>query len=384
MRCTKAIISRENLEFNYKNIKKIVSQDTKICVAVKADAYGHGAVETARELEKLGVDYLAVASFEEGLELRENGIKASILLLSLCTPEDFINLFKYEITPLVFGKEFISLLDACAKSYFSCNERFSVYLAVDTGMGRIGCFPKDCGEEAKLISESSHLKLEGMATHMALSDSVSCEGISYTKQQGEAFKKAVENVKKMGLNPGILSAGSSACAINWPDLHFDMVRPGIIVYGYYPDEITRDYLLSKNVDFQLKPVMTFQTKVVAVRHFKKGMSVSYGRTWICEKDTCIGVLPVGYADGLLRRFSPGLKIFVNGKAYPVVGRICMDQCMIDLGDDSDVKPFDDALIFGDPSSTGCMQTAEDLALLGKTISYEVLTCVSKRVKRFWQ
>jgi len=384
MRCTKALVSRENLEFNYRNIKAMTAPGTKICVAVKADAYGHGAVETARVLEKMGVDYLAVASFEEGLELRENGIKARILLLSLCTPEDFENLFKYNITPLVFGKEFISLLDNKASSYFSGKEKFPVHLAVDTGMGRIGCFPEEAGEEAKLINESCHLKLEGMATHMALSDCVSEKGLSYTKQQGEAFKKAVENVKKLGLNPGILSAGSSAIAINWPDLHFDMVRPGIIVYGYYPDEVTREYLLSKNVDFKLKPVMTFMTKVVAVRPFKKGMSVSYGRTWTCEEDTNIGVLPAGYADGLLRRFSPGLKVWVNGKAYPVVGRICMDQCMINLGKETDVKAFDDAVVFGDPESTGCMQTAEDLAALGKTISYEVLTCITKRVKRYWQ
>lgn len=384
MRCTKAIISRENLEFNYRSIKSIVSSDTKICVAVKADAYGHGAVETARELEKMGVDYLAVASFEEGLELRENGINTPVLLLSLCTPEDFTNLFKYKITPLVFGKEYISLLDSAAKSYFKGNEKFSVHLAVDTGMGRIGCFPEEAGEEADCINKSAHLCLGGMTTHMALSDSVSEEGLSYTRQQGEAFKKAVENVKKLGIDPGILSAGSSACAINWPDLHFDMVRPGIIVYGYYPDEITREYLLSKNIDFKLKPVMTFKTKVVAVRKFKKGMSISYGRTWICQEDTNIGVLPAGYADGLLRRFSPGLKVWVNGRFYPVVGRICMDQCMIDLGKTTDVKAFEDAVIFGDPSTTGCPQTADDLANLGKTISYEVLTCVSKRVKKIWE
>ena len=383
MRCTKAIISRENLEFNYRNIKSLVAKNTKICVAVKADAYGHGSVETARVLESLGVDYLAVASFEEGKELREAGIKARILLLSLCTPEDFINLFKFDITPLVFGKEYISILSSKAYSYYSGDEKFSVHLAVDTGMGRIGCFPEDAGEQAKIISDSKHLKLEGMTTHMALSDSLSEAGKNYTLEQGKAFVKAVEEVKKLGVDPGILSAGSSACLLNYPGLHFDMVRPGIITYGYYPDEITREYLLSKNVDFSLKPVMTFQTKVVAVRDFKKGMSVSYGRTWVCEEDTKIGVLPVGYADGLLRRFSPGLKVWVNGNPYPVVGRICMDQCMIDLGKDSDVKVFDDAIIFGDESS-GADQTADVLAKLGNTISYEVLTCISKRVKRFWK
>ena len=165
-------------------------------------------------------------------------------------------------------------------------------------------------------------------------------------------------------------------------MHFDMVRPGIIAYGYYPDEVTKDYLSAHGINIDLKPVLSFETEVVAIRHFPAGKSVSYGRTWISDKETDIAVLPVGYADGLLRRFSPGLEVTINGKKYPVVGRICMDQCMVNIGkDNKDVKLWDKVVIFG-PEESGALNTADDLARIGKTISYEVLTSLTKRVVRY--
>jgi alanine racemase len=164
-------------------------------------------------------------------------------------------------------------------------------------------------------------------------------------------------------------------------MQFDMVRPGIITYGYYPDEITKEYLEKTGRHFDIKPVLALETKVVAIRHFPAGKSVSYGRTWVADKDTDIAVLPIGYADGLLRRFSPGLEVTINGKNYPVRGRICMDQCMVEIGKNNpDVKVWDTAVIFG-PKESGALNTAEDLAKLGNTISYEVLTALSKRVRR---
>ena len=159
-----------------------------------------------------------------------------------------------------------------------------------------------------------------------------------------------------------------------------MVRAGIITYGYYPDDITKEYLKSVNKDIELKPVLSLETKVVAIRHFKKGQSISYGRTYVCENDTDIAILPIGYADGLLRRFSPGLCVTINGKNYPVRGRICMDQCMVELGKNHNVKLWDKVLIFG-PKESGALNTADDLAKIGNTISYEVLTSISKRIER---
>lgn len=384
-RCTKAIIYKDNLKYNITQIRKYVEPNTKICIAIKADAYGHNAILTAKIAEEVGgIDYFAVATVEEAIELRNAGIKENLLLLSLCTPEDFFNLFKYQITPLVFSKEYISLLISASDDFFSKNEKFNVFLAVDTGMGRIGCYPCESGTEAKLIANSKHLTLGGMITHFSVSDSLNPKNQKFTKEQFEQFKLAVENVKKEGINPGICTCGASAGLLNNSDMHFDMVRPGIITYGYYPDEITKEYLTSIHKDFDIKPVLALQTQIVAIRHFPKGKSISYGRTYTCKEETDIAVLPIGYADGLLRRFSPGLEVTINEKKYPVRGRICMDQCMVDIGNNNkNVKLWDKVLIFG-PKESGALCTADDLAKIGNTISYEILTSITKRVEKVVQ
>lgn len=380
-RCTRAIIYKENIKHNLLQIKKLLKPETKICVAVKADGYGHNAVLTSKIAEELKVDYLAVATVDEGIELRQAGIKTNILLLSLCTPFEMKDLFEYKITPLTFTSEYITAIAEAAETFYKNNEKAEVFLAVDTGMGRIGCYPQEAGEQAKLINGSKNLKLAGMCTHFAVSDSLSIDNQEFTKQQFEAFTQAVDNVKKEGIDPGICSCGNSAALLNNDNMHFDMVRPGIITYGYYPDEITKEYLKSAGKDFDIKPVLALETKVVAIRHFPKGKSISYGRTFVCQEDTDIAVLPIGYADGLLRRYSPGLEVTINGKKYPVRGRICMDQCMVDLGkDNKDVRLWDKVVIFG-PKESGALDTADALAKIGNTISYEVLTSLSKRVQR---
>lgn len=192
-RCTKAVIYKNNLEYNLNQIRKYVKKEVKLCVAVKADGYGHNAVITAQIAEKVGAAFVAVATVEEGIELRDGGIKCGILLLSLCTPSEMPALFEYKITPLVFGEDYIKLVAETAKSegYYD----YKVHLAVDTGMGRIGCYPEEAGDQAVLI-EKSGLKLGGMCTHFAVSDSLSSENIDFTKEQFESFKTAVEGVKE--------------------------------------------------------------------------------------------------------------------------------------------------------------------------------------------
>ena len=378
-RCTKAVLYQDNLRYNLKNIKKYIGNNVKMCVAVKADAYGHNAVLTAKIAQECSVEYLAVATVEEGIELRNNGITAKILLLSLCTNEEMTDLIKNKIIPLVYSFEHIGMLKkACTTLQ---QQKYPVFLAIDTGMGRIGCLPKDAGKEALYIEENEILKLEGMCTHFSVSDSQKKENIEYTERQFEAFKLAIENVKKSGINPGICSCANSAALLCNPKMHLDMVRPGIITYGYYPDKDVKEFINSRNIDFDIKPVLAFETKVASIRHFNQGKSISYGREWICDDDTDIAVLPVGYADGLLRRFSPGLYVTINGENYPIRGRICMDQCMVDIGKNNDkVKLWDKAIIFG-PEESGALNTADTLAEIGNTISYEVLTSLSKRVKR---
>ena len=378
-RCTKAILYQDNLRYNLKNIKKYIGNNVKMCVAVKADAYGHNAVLTAKIAQECSVEYLAVATVEEGIELRNNGITAKILLLSLCTNEEMTDLIKNKIIPLVYSFEHIGMLKkACTTLQ---QQKYPVFLAIDTGMGRIGCLPKDAGKEASFIEENEILKLEGMCTHFSVSDSQKKENIEYTEKQFEAFKLAIGNVKKSGINPGVCSCANSAALLCNPKMHLDMVRPGIITYGYYPDKDVKEFINSRNIDFDIKPVLAFETKVASIRHFNQGKSISYGREWICDDDTDIAVLPVGYADGLLRRFSPGLYVTINGENYPIRGRICMDQCMVDIGKNNDkVKLWDKAIIFG-PEESGALNTADTLAEIGNTISYEVLTSLSKRVKR---
>lgn len=378
-RCTKAVLYQDNLRYNLKNIKKYIGNNVKMCVAVKADAYGHNAVLTAKIAQECSVEYLAVATVEEGIELRNNGITAKILLLSLCTNEEMTDLIKNNIIPLVYSFEHIGMLKkACTTLQ---QQKYPVFLAIDTGMGRIGCLPKDAGKEALFIEENEILKLEGMCTHFSVSDSQKRENIEYTEKQFEAFKLAIGNVKKSGINPGVCSCANSAALLCNPKMHLDMVRPGIITYGYYPDKDVKEFIHSRNIDFDIKPVLAFETKVASIRHFNQGKSISYGREWICDDDTDIAVLPVGYADGLLRRFSPGLYVTINGENYPIRGRICMDQCMVDIGKNNDkVKLWDKAIIFG-PEESGALNTADTLAEIGNTISYEVLTSLSKRVKR---
>ena len=382
MRCTKAVIYKENLKYNLKQIRSHVRPKTEICVAVKADSYGHNAVLTAKLAHEIGgINYFAVATVDEGIELRENGITENIVVLSLCVPEEFENLFEYKLIPFCFGKEYIEALSQAADAHFSDDTKHEVFLAVDTGMGRIGCYPEEAGDDAELIYNSKHLQLKGMATHFCVSDGISENAQAFTWKQYGKFCLAVENVKARGIEPGICSCGNSAAIMNNPDMHFDMVRPGIITYGYYPDQVTKEYLHSVHKDFDLKPVMALETQVVAIRRFLKGKTVSYGRTYTCPEDTDIAVLPIGYADGLLRRFSPGMEVTINGKKYPVCGRICMDQCMVNIGKDNpDVKLWDKVLIFG-PEESGALTTADDLAKIGNTISYEVLTSLSKRVRR---
>lgn len=399
MRLTFAEIYLKNFETNVKAIKKFVKPGVKVCCSVKADAYGHGAVECAKAAVKCGADYLAVATVGEGLELREAGIKAPTLLLSYCSPSEMADLVKYNLTPFVGDAEYIELIEKAAakivgkaKTAAGQNalqdqnarplKKFAVHLAIDSGMGRVGCLPRDAAALAKKIASSKYLTLGGMCTHFASADGTSARDRSYAKKQRDAFVAAVESVKAAGINPGIVHSSSSAALMDKPEWQFDMVRPGIILYGYYPDKINAKYLRAKKTPLDIKPVMALVTGISALRPFEKGMSVSYGSTWTASKKTTIGVLPIGYADGLLRRQAAALKVSVGGKLYPIRGRICMDQCMVDLGSAKGIKRFDRAVIFG-PKESGALLTADDLARDADTISYEILTCVGKRVERVY-
>lgn len=383
MRATQAHIHLDNLQYNIEVIRKFISPKVKLCIPVKANAYGHGATRVAIAAIKSGADFLAVASVSEGIELRESGIVSPILSLSLPTPDEIPSIIVHSITPLVFDRDFIiELGDAAEKMH----RTIPVHLKIDTGMGRLGCSYKDAAEIAKLIKSKKGLFLEGVCTHFATSDSLEEDDVIYTKKQFTNFKTAIDAIKKCGIDPGIVHCANSGAVLLYPETHFDMVRPGIIVYGYYPDAAAENEKIQKHLEemkgcpIPLKPVMELVTQVVSIKRVSKGDSISYGRTWTAEEDTDIATLPVGYADGLLRHLSPNLKVMIKGRLYPVVGRICMDQCMVNLGAKHDVERWDTVTVFGPQKNS---PTAADLARNLQTIPYEITCGINKRVPRIF-
>ncbi|NLM00887.1 MAG: alanine racemase [Treponema sp.] len=378
MRATVAKIHIKNFEHNINLIKNHIKKGTKICIPVKAEGYGHGSIKIAQIAQKNAIDYLAVATIDEAVLLRKNQITLPILLLSIPQISEISNLIKMNLEPLVFSEQYIlALQNECKKQ----NINVKVHLKIDTGMGRIGCSVENCVEIAQIISNCSNLVLQGICTHFPVSDSIIPEDVDFTKKQIKIFSNCVEKIRSSGINPGIIHAANSGCVLAYPESNFSMVRPGIIVYGFPPDMPQYEQILNeKKLNDKLKPVMELETCVSAILPHKKGDTISYGRTYILTEDADIAVLPIGYADGLLRRFSPGLKVKINGKIFDQVGRICMDQCMINLKKNSGVKVDDRVTIFSDGID---FISANDIALRTNTISYEILCGISKRVPRIY-
>jgi len=373
MRATRAIVHLDSFWGNFKAIQERIGPKRRICVPVKADAYGHGAAEIARLSLAAGASCLGVADVQEGAALRSDGISVPILLFSQPLPSEIPEIIKNSLSPLVSDGEFIAML---AKTAAEAKIRLPVHLKIDTGMGRMGCAPAEAPSLASQIATSTSLEYAGTATHLAVSDSADPQDIAYTEQQIAIFKEALEQIRAEGVDPGIVHAANSGAIALHPEAWFDMVRPGIILYGYN---------LAGTTSPEVKPVMELRTNVALIKLVKKGETVSYGRTWTSAFDTAIAVLPVGYADGLPRLASNKWQAVINDKTYPLVGRICMDQCMADLGPDSvspagrDVRRWDEASIFGGPAPSAAI-LAERIG----TIPYEITCNINKRVPRVYK
>ncbi|MCL2440361.1 MAG: alanine racemase [Treponema sp.] len=389
---TKAIIYLDNFKNNLNLVKTRVGQDRRICVSVKANAYGHGALQIARESLKAGVYCFGVAAVPEGEELRKGGIKAPILLLSQPHPNEIPGIIKANLIPIISDSEFIVILN---KQAAAAKVKLEVHLKIDTGMGRIGCPALEALELARQIKKSPALKLTGTATHLAVSDSADIRDLEYTKQQITRFKKAITAIKAAGIDPGIIHAANSGAVILHPDAWFDMVRPGILLYGYkavQEFELPLNHLkkLMKLKSLMVEPVMELRSTVSLIKKIKKGESVSYGRTWIAGKDTYMAILPVGYADGLPRLASNKWYVSISGGIYPVIGRICMDQCCIDLGEKPNVERWAEAVIFGsdivpeEPELPIIYHSAAALAETVGTIPYEITCNINRRVPRLYK
>jgi alanine racemase len=365
MRATTAIIYLDRFCRNLLGVRERIGPKPRICVPVKADAYGHGAIRIARAALDAGAAWLAVATVGEGAELREAGIGAPILLLSLPLPEELPEVVSRGLVPLVGDRDFIREAAGAAKK---AGKTLEVHLKIDTGMGRLGCSPAEAAELAACIAREKCLRLGGTATHLAAADSSVPENVAYTKKQLARFRAGVAGIRRAGFDPGIVHGANSGGVVLHEDSWFDMVRPGILLYGYSPapgkPEVT--------------PVMEFRTRVTFLKKVKKGEAVSYGRTWTAPRDTVIATLPVGYADGLSRGLSGNFSVTIKGARYPLVGRICMDQCMADLGPDADIRRWEEVTIFG-PGTL----TAADMAAVRGTIPYEITCNINKRVPRIY-
>jgi len=370
----RAIIHLDRFIGNIEAVKARIGQKRRICVPVKADAYGHGAPEMAKTSLEAGAYCLGAATVTEGTKLRTEGITAPILLFTQPDPAEIPDILTAGLIPFVSDEWYACALNEAAAS----KTRLPVHLKIDTGMGRSGCSTEDALSLAKYIDACASLELAGTATHFAVSDSTAAGDIAYTQLQLSRFKETVDAIKGAGINPGIVHAANSGAVILHPDTWLDMVRPGIFLYGY------------KNVDekeipgfpfepIQAQPVMELRTTVVMIKKIKKGETVSYGRTWTAPRDTTVAVLPAGYADGFPLLASNKWQVVIGGKTYPVAGRICMDQCCVDLGQESDVRRWDEAVIFG-----GCAQDAAALAAAVGTIPYEITCNINKRVPRVYE
>ena len=373
---TWAEISLEAIRHNFKEIKSRVNGKAKLCCVIKADGYGHGAVEVAHLYEKLGADFFAVSNIDEGIEIRNSGCTLPVVILGYTPVSDAKRLSDYNISQAVFSLEYAkSLSEECVKN--DCSVK--IHIKIDTGMSRIGfmCqeFPRD-NNSIKEIKEACNLKnleLEGLFTHFCVSDEA-MEGKEFTYRQYENFRYVKEELEKSGLDIKISHCSNSGAIEDYADTYCDMVRAGIILYGLAPS----GKLQGK---FNLIPAMTLKTAVAYVKELKKGATVSYGRTFTAENDMKIATVPIGYADGYIRQNAKDGYMLVNGKKAKIVGRICMDQTMLDVTDIENVNTGDEVIVFG--TGENGEPTADSIAQNTDTINYEVVCLVGKRVPRIY-
>ena len=360
-----AEIDRSALRANYRAIRKRIPEPTKLCAVVKANGYGHGAVEVAKIALSEGATYLGVAAPSEALELRAAGFDVPILVLGLIGPESVASMVEHDIVQTVATEALVRLLnDEAGKQ----GKVAKVHLKVETGMGRIGVYPKDAPALAKTIEELPHVALEGIFSHFSVADS----DLEFTKGQIEKFKEACEAVEAVTNRRLLRHIAESEAILRLLDISaFDMARAGIIQYGLKPGETIPD-------DIALHQAMRLKAKIVFIKEMEVGESVGYGRTFVAKRKSRIATLPLGYADGYIRAYGRQGSVEVKGKRAPIAGRICMDQTMIDITDIEGVEIGDEVTLFG----TESMPTDEAAKWLD-TINYEIVCLVSTRVPRVY-
>jgi alanine racemase len=366
-----AEINLDNIAHNVREIRRITNKRAELMGVVKADAYGHGVAQVVRVILENGVTRLAVSMLDEAIQLRKNNVDVPVLVLGYTDPARAGEILEYGITQAVFSHE---LADALSDAAVRMRKKAKIHVKVDTGMTRVGFMPGySAVKDIERIGRLPGISIEGMFTHFASADE---NDDSYTRMQYERFISIDTELNRAGIIIPIKHAANSAAIIGFPDMHMDMVRPGIIMYGLYPSAETD----KSKID--LRPAMSLKADVILVKEVDKETPISYGRKFITSRKSRIATIPVGYADGYTRLLSGKSHVLINGERFPIVGNICMDQCMVDVTHArSPVKTGDKVVLIGKQVNDEI--TADDVAALIGTINYEVVSLIGKRIPRFY-
>lgn len=368
-RPTLAIVDRNAIKVNYIELKKRISKNTNILAVVKANAYGHGAVEVARTLERAGCKFFGVALCEEGIELRESGIKSSIIILGGIYLNQIKYAYEYDLTPVVFDLETAKAIDRLS---LRTGKLINIHVKIDTGMGRLGILPQQASQFFKTLQGFDNLNVEGIISHFSEADE---EDKEFSKEQLNVFFNIISTVRDIGFKPKLIHIANSAAIVKHADSHFNLVRPGIMLYGAYPG-----IHMIKNIN--LKPVMKVVTRIIHVKHVQKGFPVSYGRKYITKKNnSVIAAIPIGYGDGYCRSLSNKGEVLVRGHRAKVAGTICMDITMLDVTSINGVKEGDEVVVIGRQDKNEIL--VNEVAEKAGTIPYEILCGISSRVPRIY-
>ena len=361
---------------NFVNIQNRVGDQVRVMAVVKADAYGHGAVRTARVVHSAGCESFGVAEVEEGVILRQAGVSGEIVIL-VGAPEDaFDEVVKHGLTPVVFDPANVKALSAHAERM---NVKVGVYLKIDVGMGRLGIMPHEALSFISTMESMNGVFLAGLLGHFPMAD-----GPDHDKTLGmfKKFESIVSQIPNSGKNDQIMHMANSAAIIRYPETHLDMVRAGISLYGCYPSDSEQDRML-----MTLRPAMSFKTRVIQVKQVPKGYGLSYGHIYVTNRPSRIAVLPVGYNDGYLRKFSNRAEVLIRGRRAPIRGRVCMDLCLADVTDLPGVTVGDEVTLMGRQESADDSHTdeitADEAAGWLETINYEVLCLFGNSNRRVY-
>lgn len=369
---TWAEINLDNFKNNIEVIRKHTEKTAKLMAVIKADGYGHGAVTLAKEAEKSGFEYFAVACIDEVKELRRSAVKLPIVILSYTSYEDAEDIIKYDAIPAVFNKELPEKLNEAARK---AGKKIKVHIKLNTGMTRLGFDTERLEETVNdivYISKLDNIEVDGIFTHFADADN---EDSEFVFDQYERFDKVLKELSKKGICIPNRHICNSAATIANKDMQLDMVRCGIMLYGYYPEKYLEEMMPG------IKPVMEIKSKILQIREIEKNVTVGYGRTYKSEKKLKIGVVPIGYADGYSRLLSNDFYLLVCGKKARILGRVCMDQLMIDITDIDDAYEGCEVTVMGKDGDLSL--TADDIAAKLGTISYEILCDIGRRVPRVY-